>query len=205
MVLDGLICMTSARSALILFLHSLLYGCFIGAANAGYSFGLSSFFLAAPVNDKRQLIKGLVLWEMYPSSRLLNQSQPWNGKKRGIPKGCRGSCVLISSDGDCTRRKLPHHGLLLLLLVKKKKKMKSLEIIFFYTEHEWLLVHFWDILLKQKHELVLFHWTSQKNQNVKLCSCFLDTKYTLCPRMCCSYIRICSQLLLTKKEKKQTL
>lgn len=76
MVLDGLICMTSARSALILFLHSLLYGYFIGAANAGYSFGLSSFFLAAPVNDKRQLIKGLVLWEMYPSSRLLNQSQP---------------------------------------------------------------------------------------------------------------------------------
>lgn len=38
-------------------------------------------FLAAPLNDKGQLIKGLVLWEMYPSSHLLNQSQPYMKKK----------------------------------------------------------------------------------------------------------------------------
>lgn len=65
-----------------------------------------SRFLAAPVNDKRQLIKGLLLWEMYPSLRLLNQSQPCKGE--GIPKGCRGSYVLISwiflhGDGDYTK------------------------------------------------------------------------------------------------------
>lgn len=91
-----------------LFLHSLLYGYGIVTANAGYSFGCPrkpSRFLAAPVNDKRQLIKGLVLWEMYPSSRLLNQSQPCKGK--GIPKACCGSYVLISwillhQDGDYT-------------------------------------------------------------------------------------------------------
>lgn len=56
----------------------------------------SSRFLATLVNGRRQLIKGPVLWEMYPSSRLLNQSQRCK-KGRGTRKGCHASYVLISS------------------------------------------------------------------------------------------------------------
>lgn len=66
-------------------------------ANGGYSLRCPhkpSRFLAARVNDKRQLIKGPVLWEMYLLSRLLNQSQARRGKR--ILKGCCGSYVLIS-------------------------------------------------------------------------------------------------------------
>lgn len=62
-----------------LLLHSLFHKYGVGTANGGHGFACShqtSQILAAPVNDNRQLIKGLVLREMYPSSRLLNQSQP---------------------------------------------------------------------------------------------------------------------------------
>lgn len=78
--LDGLICMTSVCSGFFL-LHALI--CFY----IHYCMGMvllrlmqaivldvlkiqqDLWWVSAPVNDKRQLIKGLVLWEMYPSSR----------------------------------------------------------------------------------------------------------------------------------------
>lgn len=50
----------------------------------------SSGFWAVPGNGMRQLIKGPVLWEMYPALCLLEQSQPCEGAE--IPT----SYVLIS-------------------------------------------------------------------------------------------------------------
>lgn len=77
-------------------------------------------FLAAAINDKRQLIKGLVLREMYPPSRLPNQSQPC--EEEGTPRGGRGSYVLISrvflhGDGDYRKisGKIARHGLPLMV------------------------------------------------------------------------------------------
>lgn len=77
-------------------------------------------FLAAAFNDKRQLIKGLVLREMYPSSRLPNQSQPC--EEEGTPRGGCGSYVLISrvflhGDGDYRKisGKIARHGLQLMV------------------------------------------------------------------------------------------
>lgn len=111
--------------------------------------------LAAPVNDKRQLIKGLVLWEMYPLSRLLNQSQPFIGK--GIPKGCCGSYVLISStllhqDGDCRGKLWENHPSWIPADSNQKKWLD--------TEHERLQwssppVHLLDIVTRECKCIVL--------------------------------------------------
>lgn len=79
--LDGLICMTSARSALICFyIHNRTAIVLQQLTRAIVSDVLKShkhifffffWWISAPVNDKRLLIKGLVPGEMYPSSRLL--------------------------------------------------------------------------------------------------------------------------------------
>lgn len=53
-------------------------------------------FLPPSINDKRQLIKGLVLREMYPSSRVWPTNHGPARRREGAMRGCRGSYVLIS-------------------------------------------------------------------------------------------------------------
>lgn len=99
-------------------------------------------FLAALLNDKGQLIRGLALWEMYPSSNLLNQSQSCSEKRNSKKKKKATVHTPSLVEYCCTKMMIGEENCMKIIYyrfaAKSKRKRRSLYIILSDTEDKVL-------------------------------------------------------------------